>query len=96
MFLNKKILFLLPLVAITGCTTTGSQQILTISEPNEPAFQRGKYYKSDEGFYISNLTPAPVMALGCDTPINTADFAAPRSEDGDMFITEVDVECEGS
>ena len=96
MSLNKKILLLLPLVAITGCTTTGSQQMLTISEPNEPAFQRGKYYKSDDGFYISNLTPASVMVDGCDMPINTADFSAPRAENGDMYITEVDVECEGS
>lgn len=96
MFFNKRILFLIPLVVIIGCTTTGNQPALTISETNEPAFQRNKYYKTTEGYYISNLTQAPAVADGCDAPILTADFSAPRSEQGDIFITEVDVECEGS
>ena len=51
---------------------------------------------TDYGYYISNLTPKPVQAQGCDMPILTADLSAPRSEDGGIYITEIDVECEGS
>lgn len=97
MSLNKRLLCLMPLLAVTGCSTLGSnQQDVDYTVIEKPAYQRGSYFKTSNGYYISNLTPAPVKAEGCDMPILTADLSAPRSEDGDIFITEVDVECEGS
>ena len=97
MSLNKRILWLIPLLAVTGCSTLGSnQQDASYTVIEKPAYQRGSYFKTSSGYYISNLTPAPVKADGCDMPILTADLSAPRSDDGDIYITEVDVECEGS
>ena len=97
MCLNKGILWIIPLLAVSGCSAFGrNPQEIEYAVIKKPAYQRGSYFKTSSGYYISNLTPAPVKPEGCDTPILTADLSAPRSEDGDIYITEVDVECEGS
>lgn len=72
------------------------QEASYIETIEEPVYQRGRYFKSEDGYYISNLTPKPVVADGCDLPILTADLSVPRSEKGHIYITEVDVECDGS
>lgn len=60
-----------------------------------PVFERGRYYKTGEGYYISNLTPARQKIEGCDRPVLTADLTAPRNDDGEIRVTEVDIACEG-
>jgi len=94
---NKGILWPIPLLAVTGCSTFNSNpQEIEYTVIEKPAYQRGSYFKTNRGYYISNLTPAPVQAEGCDTPILTADLSAPRSDSDDIYITEVEVECDGS
>ena len=61
----------------------------------EPLFERGRYYRTKDGYYISNLTPAPQKVDGCDRPVLTADLTAPRGDGGQIQVTEVDIECEG-
>lgn len=62
---------------------------------DEPLFERGRYYRTKDGYYISNLTPAPQKVDGCDRPVLTADLTAPRGDEGQIQVTEVDMECEG-
>lgn len=93
----KRTLWLITFLIVSGCSTLGNNhQDKEYSEIEKPAYQRGSYFMTDYGYYISNLTPKPVQAQGCDMPILTADLSAPRSEDGGIYITEIDVECEGS
>lgn len=93
----KRVPWLIPLLAVSGCSTLGNNpQDMEYTVIKKPAYQRGSYLKTGNGYYISNLTPEPVQAEGCDMPILTADLSAPRSEDSDIDITEVDVKCEGS
>jgi len=95
--LNKGILWIIPLLAMSGCSTFGSNtQEMEYTVIEKPVYQRGSYFKTSRGYYISNLTPAPMQAEGCDIPILTADLSAPRSDGGDIYITEVEVECDGS
>lgn len=97
MSLIKRIPWLIPLLVLSGCTTLGNNpQDTEYTVIKEPAYQRGNYFNTGNGYYISNLTPEPVQAEGCDMPIMTADLSAARSEDEDIYITEIDVKCEGS
>lgn len=61
----------------------------------EPLFERGRYYRTEDGYYISNLTPAPRKVDGCDQPVLTAGLTAPRSDEGQIQVTKIDIECEG-
>lgn len=60
-----------------------------------PVFERGRYFKSSDGYFISNLTLAPVKPDGCDSPILTADLTSPRINDGQIRVTEVTIVCGG-
>lgn len=55
-------------------------------------YARGEYYEQD-GYYISNLSPVPVKADGCDMPVLTSDLSQPRKE-GDMAVSSVKVGCQ--
>lgn len=58
----------------------------------EPVFARGKYIRQ-EGYVISDLSPAPVLAAGCEQPVLTTDLSTPRSEDAVVEVSIVAVEC---
>lgn len=58
-------------------------------------FERGRFYRSTEGYYISNLTPEPELVKGCELPVLIADLNATRTADAQLQVTEIDVGCEG-
>ena len=62
---------------------------------DEPVFERGRFYKTGEGYFISNLTPVPQKVDGCDRPVLTADLTAPRTDGDQIQVTEVDIVCGG-
>lgn len=62
---------------------------------DEPVFERGLYYRTGEGYFISNLTPVPQMVDGCDRPVLTADLTAPRTDSSKIQVTEIDMVCGG-
>ena len=62
---------------------------------DEPMFERGHFYKTVEGYFISNLTPVPQKVDGCDRPVLTADLTAPRTDGDQIQVTEVDIVCGG-
>jgi len=57
-------------------------------------FKRGRYYKTDAGYYISNLTPKPQKAIGCDRPVLIADLTGSLPAADKMKVTEVQMECD--
>jgi len=59
-----------------------------------PVYERGRYYKTHKGYFVSNLTPAPDKADGCDRPILTANLDQPRSSDS-LDVKEIQLNCEG-
>lgn len=59
-----------------------------------PIFERGRYYRSAEGYLISNLTPEAGQFDGCERSVLTADLTATR-EGGAIEVQEVAVGCEG-
>lgn len=61
----------------------------------KPVFERGRFYKTDEGYYISDLSPEPLLADGCERPVLTADLSVARANDGQIKVTDVDIQCEG-
>lgn len=58
------------------------------------SFARGVFIRTDNGYYISNLSPEPVTAEGCDQPVLVADLSQPRSKET-MDVSPVMVDCEG-
>ena len=66
-------------------------------------FERGTFYRSEEGYLISNLSPVPEQELvvghqpaeGCDVPVLVSDLSIKR-QDKKMSVTEVDAlfDCE--
>ena len=58
----------------------------------EYIYAPGKYIPH-EGYYISNLSPTPQKAEGCDSPLLTTDLSKPRSE-GQVTVSGVNVECQ--
>lgn len=62
---------------------------------DEPVFERGRYFNTGDGYFISNLTPAPVKPDGCDRPVLTADLTSPRTGEGQIQVTKVDNVCGG-
>jgi hypothetical protein len=69
------------------------QKVSVVSDA--PVFERGRFFKTIDGYYISNLTPARLKVEGCDRPILTADLTAPRVDNEEIQVTEVDMACEG-
>lgn len=62
---------------------------------DKPVFERGRFYKTDEGYYISDLSPKPLLADGCERPVFTTDLSVARATDEQIKVTEVDIQCEG-
>ena len=60
---------------------------------DEPVFERGRYFNTSDGYYISNLTPEPIKPDGCDRPVLTADLSTPRTDEGEIQVTKVDNVC---
>lgn len=60
-----------------------------------PVFERGRYFNTGNGYYISNLTPEKIKPDGCDLPILTADLTSPRTDEGQIQVTKVDNVCGG-
>lgn len=66
-------------------------------------FERGTFYRSEEGYLVSNLSPVPEQELvvghqpaeGCDVPVLVSDLSIKR-QDKKMSVTEVDAlfDCE--
>lgn len=59
-----------------------------------PIFQRGRYYRTEAGYYISNLTPEPQAADGCADPILTADLSPRGVEGKPIEVSEAVIDCE--
>lgn len=58
---------------------------------NQRVYARGSYY-AHEGYYISNLSPEPQLADGCNKPVLTADLSKPY--EGQVSVTSVEVGCQ--
>ena len=59
-----------------------------------PVFERGIYYKTDQGYYISDLSPSPMYALGCERPLYLTDLSIPANENQSREVTEYTIPCE--
>lgn len=73
-------------------------EVVVLPEPivsTEPVYVRGRYYKTEQGYFVSNLTTEPAKAEGCDRPVLTANLSEPRYGAHDLNITEVAMSCEG-
>jgi hypothetical protein len=62
---------------------------------DKPVYKRGIYYRTSQGYYVSNLTPKPKAIDGCERSVLTADLSSPRSDGDSIQVTEHRVECEG-
>jgi hypothetical protein len=71
-------------------------QVQAIEEPApEVRYGRDRFYYSEiDGYYISDLTPAPVMPDGCDLPIHITDLQKPINNNQKITVTSVTVSCE--
>lgn len=71
-------------------------QIENVSEvaSQRTSFARGVFIPTDSGYYISNLSPEPVKAEGCNQPVLVADLTQPRSKEA-REVSTVIVDCEG-
>jgi hypothetical protein len=65
---------------------------LIVSEAS--VYTKGRYYLSEQGYYITDLTSAPTATPGCDDEIFTANLAEPNTDDT-MNVEAVNVECGG-
>jgi len=59
-----------------------------------PVFERGRYFKSAEGYFISDLSPAPEKVEGCERPVLTADLSEPLQDGAKMYVQVVKMSCE--
>ena len=78
-------------VAPVAVETITEQSIVSV----EPLFERDRYYRTEDGYFISNLTPTPKNVSGCDRSVLTADLTTVGRDEGQIQVTEVDIECEG-
>lgn len=58
-----------------------------------PTYERGRYYRTEDGYFISNLTSAPQISEGCDNPILVTDLSKP-AQDQKRHVRLVEVSCE--
>ena len=70
--------------------------VVVIEEPeivsDEPAFEKGRFYQTGNGYYISDLSPQKELPEGCSNSLLTADLSEPR-ESENLDVIEVDVKC---
>lgn len=59
-----------------------------------PIFERGKYYQTGQGYYISNLSQDKQKIEGCDSPILTTDLSVARDHGEIMAIDTMQMQCE--
>ena len=59
-----------------------------------PVFERGLYFKSTEGYYISDLSPVPEKVEGCERPVLIADLSEPLQDGAKMNVQVVHMSCE--
>jgi len=57
-------------------------------------YERGYFAWSDDGYYISNLTPEPIQPEGCDKPVLVSDLSVPKSGQT-LPVESVDLGCGG-
>lgn len=69
------------------------QDVSIVSE--DPVFERGRFFKTPDGYYISDLSPKPEQIEGCESPLLTADLTKLRDQEDAIEVTEIDVSCEG-
>ena len=62
----------------------------------EPVYTKGRYFLSDQGYYITDLSSEPPREVECEVNANTADLPASDidSEDGSL-VDGVIVGCGG-
>lgn len=61
---------------------------------DDPVYERGIFFKSQNGYFITNLTPEPVDVEGCDSQILVADLSEKRNSEVQLSVTEVEMMCE--
>ncbi|WP_444928297.1 hypothetical protein ACJJI4_24015 (plasmid) [Microbulbifer sp. TRSA002] len=62
---------------------------------DEPLFERERFYKTVDGYYISDLSPKPLIADGCERSFLITDLSVARANDEQIKVTEVEIQCEG-
>ena len=67
----------------------------TLVENQTSTYERGKYYKTQQGYYISNLQPKPKKDEGCDRSIIVADLSEPNNAEEKISVTEIQMTCGG-
>lgn len=66
-----------------------------VEESPEPEFKRGVFFRTDAGYYISNLSPEPVEVPGCNQPVLVADLTKPHEQKTIREVQTVQVGCNG-
>ncbi len=75
----------------------GEPEPIVVQEPPSvmsemPIYEKGRFYRSEHGYLVSDLSPALEEAEGCDSPILTADLSQEYSE-GEREVFAVNVRC---
>lgn len=75
------------------------EEVMQVEEKQQlvsetPVFERGKYFQSGQGYYVSNLSPVKKKIEGCDSPILTTDLSVSRKQGELMPIDIVLIQCE--
>ena len=61
------------------------------TEPAEPVYGRGLFIKTEQGYYISNLT---AEIEGCYRPILVSDLTRVPDDNKDITVSEIQISCE--
>jgi hypothetical protein len=76
-------------VAIEEAISTVESEFKPKNEDH--VYARGKYIPR-RGYYISNLSPVPPVADGCELPVLTTDLSKPRKE-VPVSVSSAEVRC---
>lgn len=94
----KKINIIMMLaMTVSGCSVIETKETEIVSSGvvrQAPVFERGVYYRTKKGYYISNLSPRREEAQGCSIPILTTDLSLPVEEGEKMAVKQVEASCD--
>ena len=71
------------------------QEIMTGNVSAVPVFTRGQYYKSENGYYISDLSIKPSIASKRNCSVLVADLSQTHQANNKTLVTEVKTDCGG-
>ena len=79
----------------TMVTQTEDTALIEVApQARKSVYARGEYYRSENGYLISDLSKPSIAVLGCHRPILTSDLSSPSTQEK-RVVTAVTVSCEG-